>query len=248
MTMKCPRCGYGWTSRIKQPKECPRCKGRMDYQPFDGVGAPSLNEREVRKVMPSNKLPWATVAVIVVVAAVGAWGLYGTTPAEVPPTIGQPATISVPTAMGIAFAGGIPTDSGIENIYIMQHHLFENTDNLTFHDNLQTYGGNTAVIEDTGLAAENVPYENRFDIVVAVKGHVDNMAYVNKENMYVRIVTANSWVIDETSLDNALRRFDFGEDAGVWIRTNHLFDNDGNGYTLAAGENIALTVTYYCFK
>lgn len=245
--MKCPRCGYGWESKVSNPKECPRCKGRLDYAPRMAVGAPSLNEREVSKVTPS-RLPWMPIAVIVLVAAVGVglfWSSASTpaTPAGLPP-----ATISVPTAMGIAFAGGIPTDSGIENIYIMQHGLFENTDNLTMHDNLQIYSGNTAVIEDTGLAAENIPYENYFDIVVAVKGHTDNMAYVNKENMYVRIVTSNAWVIDENSLENSSRLHQFGIEAGVWVRVNHLFDNDGNGYKLAAGENIDITVYYYCYK
>ncbi|GAI37344.1 unnamed protein product, partial [marine sediment metagenome] len=27
---KCPRCGYEWTPRVADPKECPRCKGRLD--------------------------------------------------------------------------------------------------------------------------------------------------------------------------------------------------------------------------
>ena len=244
--MNCPRCRYEWKPKIPHPKECPRCKGRMDYVPRMSVGAPSLNEREVRKVTPSRPI-WQPISIIVLVAVVGAWALWPSastpaTPAELPP-----ATISVPTAMGIAFAGGIPTDSGIENIYIMQHGLFDNTDNLSGHDNLQTYGGNTAVIEDTGLAAENVPYENAFDIVVAVKGHTDNMAYVVKENMYVRIVISNAFSDDENTLDTG-KRYDFEDGTPTYIRTNHIFDNDGNGYTLAAGENIDLTVYYYCYQ
>ena len=28
--IKCWRCGYQWDSRKKQPKECPRCKARLD--------------------------------------------------------------------------------------------------------------------------------------------------------------------------------------------------------------------------
>jgi len=218
----------------------------MDYQPFPTVGAPSLKIKEVRKLI-SNKLPWATVAVIIIVAAVGAWAFYPSATTPVTPA-GAPATISVPTAGGIGFAGPIPTDSGIENIYIMQHGLFENTDNLSGHDNLQVYSGNTAVIEDTGEAAENIPYENYFDIVVAVKGHTDNMAYVNKENMYVKIVISNAFADTENTLSTE-KRYKFDNDATpTWIRVNHLFDNDGNGYKLGAGENIALTVTYYCYK
>ena len=240
--MKC-RCGYKWNPRVPNPKECPRCKGRLDYRPVMGVNR--LEKREVTEVT-SSKLPWATVAVIAITAAVGAWAFWPSATTPVTPA-GAPATISVPIAAGIAFAEGIPTDSGIENIYIMQHGLFENTDNLSEHDNLQVYSGNTAVIEDTGLAAENVPYENYFDIVVAVKGHTDNMAYVNKENMYVRIVISNAFSDDENTLGTE-KRYDFEDGTPTYIRTNHLFDNDGNGYKLGAGENISLTVTYYCYQ
>ncbi len=195
----------------------------------------------------TSKLPWATVAVIIIVAAIGAWALYGVPAGEVPPP-GQPATISVPTAPGIAFAGGIPTTSGIENVYIMQHGLFDNSADLSGHENLQVYQGNTAVIEDTELPAENIPYENYFDIVVAVKGHTDNMAYVNKENMYVRLVISNAFSDDENTLGTG-KRYLFDSDGPTdWLRVNHLFDNGGNGYKLGAGENIDLTVTYYCYK
>lgn len=240
--MKCPRCGYEWKPKISQPKECPRCKGRMDY--LGAVGVHKIKKGGEKEM--TSKLPWATVAVIIIVAAIGAWALYGTPAGEVPPP-GQPATISVPTAGGFGFAGPVPTDSGIENIYIMQHGLFENTENLSGHENLQTYSGNTAVIEDTGLAAENVPYENYFDIVVAVKGHTDNMAYVNKENMYVRIVISNAFSDDENTLGSG-NRYQFAILTDTWIRVNHLFDNDGNGYKLGAGDNIDLTVYYYCYK
>ena len=195
----------------------------------------------------TSKLPWATVAVIIVIAAIGAWALYGTPAGEVTPPVGQPGTISLPTAGGIAFAGGIPTYSGIENVYIMQHGLFENTENLSGHENLQSYQGNTAVIEDTGLPAENVPYENYFDIVVAVRGASENMAYVNTENMYVRLVISNAFSDDENTLTTG-KRYQFAILTDTWIRVNHLFDNDGNGYKLGAGENIDLTVYYYCYK
>lgn len=29
--IECSKCGYGWISRVKQPKSCPRCKTRFDY-------------------------------------------------------------------------------------------------------------------------------------------------------------------------------------------------------------------------
>ena len=28
---RCPRCGYEWESRVGEPKACPRCKTRLDY-------------------------------------------------------------------------------------------------------------------------------------------------------------------------------------------------------------------------
>jgi len=31
MKSKCPYCGYVWTPRVANPKECPRCKRRIDY-------------------------------------------------------------------------------------------------------------------------------------------------------------------------------------------------------------------------
>lgn len=31
MKIKCKYCGYEWTPRVKDPKECPRCKRRLDY-------------------------------------------------------------------------------------------------------------------------------------------------------------------------------------------------------------------------
>jgi len=244
--MKCPRCGYEWKPKIPQPKECPRCKGRMDY--IGAMGVPKIKKGGEKEM--TSKLPWATVAVIIVVAAIGVWALYGTPAGEVTPP-GQPATINVPTAPGIAFAKGIPTYSGIENIYIMQRktNSYVNTTNLSNHENLQVYQGNKAVIEDTGLPAENVPYENLFDIVVAVKGHKENMAYVVKENMYVRLVISGAFSDDVSTL-TTLARYVFDNDVGPtnWIRVNHVFDNSGNGYKLRAGENISLTVYYYCYK
>jgi len=165
------------------------------------------------------------------------------------PPEGAPATISLSGVPAIGFADGIPTYSGIENIYIMQHktNSYDNTENLSGHENLQVYEGNTAVIEGTGLPPENIPHENAFDIVVAVKGHTDNMAYVVKENMYVRLVISGAISDDENTLGTE-KRYVFEDGTPIFIRVNHVFDNDGNGYTLNAGENIDLTVYYYCYK
>jgi predicted Zn-ribbon and HTH transcriptional regulator len=31
MKTKCLKCEYDWETRVENPKECPRCKTRMDY-------------------------------------------------------------------------------------------------------------------------------------------------------------------------------------------------------------------------
>lgn len=28
----CPKCNYQWKPRVENPKECPRCKSRLDYE------------------------------------------------------------------------------------------------------------------------------------------------------------------------------------------------------------------------
>ena len=30
--MKCPKCHYGWETRVNKPKACPRCKTRLDIK------------------------------------------------------------------------------------------------------------------------------------------------------------------------------------------------------------------------
>lgn len=30
---RCPHCGYEWEPRVSKPKECPRCKRRLDRPP-----------------------------------------------------------------------------------------------------------------------------------------------------------------------------------------------------------------------
>ena len=32
LKMICEKCSYQWSSRVKEPKECPRCKIRLDYK------------------------------------------------------------------------------------------------------------------------------------------------------------------------------------------------------------------------
>ncbi len=54
---QCPRCGYQWESKVSRPKECPRCKQRLDFGPRCATGTKpwaSLGEikRAVRGPLP----------------------------------------------------------------------------------------------------------------------------------------------------------------------------------------------------
>jgi hypothetical protein len=186
--MKCPRCEYEWESKVPQPKECPRCKGRLDYWPGP-VGAPKVwKKKEVRKEMTS-KLPWAAAAAIIVVAGLTTLALW-------------PAPAVVPGVATIAMSPGVvlgaaPGHSGIRAIHIMRHvaptPVYSPTDNL----NLLTVvpgGALLGRITATGGTA-NIPHGVRFDIVIDVVGHDDNMAHVVRENLRVWAVTTGAIAI-----------------------------------------------------
>ena len=234
MPMKCPRCEYEWESKVPQPKECPRCKGRLDYRPGP-VGAPKILKKGGEKEMTS-KLPWATAAVIIVVAAIGAWALWGQAPAAPPGT----ASITGIAGAGTVFAGDVPggNASGIENVYIMEPGYTE-TDNLSGD-------ANVLGVITTGGGSVNIAYDTTFHIVVAVKAGSDNMAYVRIDNMNVGLAITGSFSVgDENAGDSTQSQMaawshdNSGYDTGSgWLRINAVWDNNGNGYTLPAGGSI----------
>jgi hypothetical protein len=230
--MKCPRCGYEWEPKIPQPKECPRCKGRLDYR-VGPVGAPriKMEKKEVRKKM-TGKLPWLAVAIILV-AAVGAWAVFGGAPAAPP---AGAATITAIAGQGTVFAAGIPagTASGIENVYIIATGAYVDTENLSGDPDI------LGVITASG-GSVNIPYETAFDIVVAVKAGTDNMAYAVLENMNVSIAVSGSFTITEENATNKslFENSGYGTTNG-WIRVNAIWDNGNAGYTLPAGGSITI--------
>lgn len=129
--MRCPRCGYEWKPRVPNPRECPRCKARLDY-PSKRLRAPApipevkeikeIKRKEVRKGM-SQKLPWVAAAIIIIgVAAVGAWALSRPT---VPPTPSTPAPGVPGTSMdswsaNLWGSGVVPSELWSANIYPSQ--------------------------------------------------------------------------------------------------------------------------------
>ncbi|MEM2866595.1 MAG: hypothetical protein QW098_05605 [Candidatus Hadarchaeales archaeon] len=262
--MRCPRCGYEWKPKVPNPKECPRCKVRLDYQPSTlPQGAPQ-KIKEVREGM-TRKLPWVAAAVVIVVAVgLGSW--LWLQPAAV--TTGWNATVSVsgplsgPIAVGLL--QGSYGDFGIENIFIMVHANKSQWNGKAPEEWGTTYGSDSdnyyAVISENG-ATVNIPYERRFDILVVYKIRGDNVAYMRFENTYEYInITGNF-----SKTENRLAGSDWesscpwhtenvtygavGKDyPSSWMRIYNFIDNGGNGFFLPAGGSININLTIYTWK
>lgn len=183
----------------------------------------------------TSKLPWAAVAIIVV-AAIGAWTLWGQAPAA-PPTPG-PSTITGYLGPGTAFAA-YPDNSGIEAIYIMPTGTVY-TENMADHTD-----NDLGTISSSG-ASVDIPYNTSFDICVAVSGHTDNMGSLTDAYMMVALgattATADWSIPYENSDDNAtIDEHTFHPSDGTWVRFNVVWDNNGTGYKLAAHDNLSIT-------
>jgi len=185
----------------------------------------------------TRKLPWATAAVIIVVAAIGAWALWGQAPAAPPAPPTGAASIGI-GAVNVAYAGGIPETSGIENVYIMDHANFDNTTDLSGHANILEYAGTDAVITGTGVSVD-IPYDTDFDIVVAIKVDIENVANLQEENVMVELAVSGEFTI---ALENSLNanEYDFLTEGGENIYLNVVWDNATNGYQLGPGGTISL--------
>lgn len=113
--MKCSRCGYEWESRIPNPKECPRCKQRLNY-----VGALGIKKGGVVKVARTK---WGAIAVIIVVAvAAGTLGIseYLKGPGPAP----GPTWNTIPV-FGLS---GAHNNSGIIAVYCIKTNTDLNSD------------------------------------------------------------------------------------------------------------------------
>jgi len=268
--MKCPRCEYVWDPKVPNPKECPRCKVRLDYVPGP-VGAPKLKiEREVKKGM-SSKLPWIAATVIIVVAAgLGAWALA--TPATPPSSVGGTATITGVAGGGqfalglIENAGGdYPAGIGIENIYIIDHDKGDNTKNFANQgaDNWIVPSDNDKSIIYCSGDTASIPYENDFDIVVAVRIQAENVAYLTKDNLQNSLAFTydgtewkdNSDVLDTDGMadefvfeNNFPDKYPSSTNPTGYLRMNHRCDNNGHGFVLKAGASITIQDNFYAWK
>lgn len=250
--MKCPRCDYGWESKVPHPKECPRCKARLDYKL---MGALPLIEKKGGEKLMTSKLPWTTAAVLIVAAvAVGAWAVFGVSPVptDVSPSdewSTQAATISIGDINWLVSAGSTPSESGIENVFFMVHVAsadgdndgYDNMENLAEHENIQTIPGeNSAVLESSGDEVK-VPYDNYFDIVVTFKVHKTQVYDVREtDNFTIHIVASGAVVIDENTNSTNMFCIENSSPDTDWGRWNAVFNNDGAGFTLVAGSNFTI--------
>lgn len=187
-----------------------------------------------------ERLPWAAAALgVVVLAGVLGWSMA--TPVATP-TSGWKIIEIRSTDLPTVLAAGIPQTSGIENIHYMKTGSgYDKSENLT------TYVGNSTywMATYTGSGWDgSVAYEVAFDVVVVVKGHSDNMAYATKENLKAELGLSGDIVYSDNSTDLMEYVFEnenYGSNAG-WLRVNAVFDNNGNGWTLRAGDSAPFTV------
>jgi len=167
--MKCPKCGYEWDSKVPNPKECPRCKIRLDYVPGP-VGAPKVwKKKEVEKMM-TRKLPLVAAAIIIV-AAVGAWAILGGTPAAPP---------AGPAWSYVFGENTSAANSGIVAIYLAK----SSTDNST---DPATWASDNYYAKITAQGSMNVPYDTNFYIVVEARGVKPYIANTARENIKVEL-------------------------------------------------------------
>lgn len=177
----------------------------------------------MKKLISKKLAPVGLIAIVVIVTAmiVGALVSHQISP------VSASARIRI-IPHGIVLAGDIPTTSGIENIYIIEHGKYTKTDNLSGHENL------LGTIE-ASAGSVDIPYENSFDIVIAVKCHIDNMAYLTQDNMNVELAASNAFTI---TAENSADKNTFDDGSPTYLRINVVWDNTGAGYELLADTQL----------
>jgi len=214
----------------------------------------------------SSKLPWVAATVIIVVAAgLGAWAL------STPSTTVNPSTGGAGTATGISggqFAIGLlentyadnNSGNGIENIYIIDHERGDNTKNFRNQGEnwIVPNDNDKSIIYCSGDTAE-IPYENTFDIVVAVRIQAENIAYLTKDNMQNVMSfwygglewkeNSDDGTNDETVFGNNFAdKTPAATNLSGYVMMNHRCDNAGAGYVLKAGGSITIYDNFYAWK
>jgi hypothetical protein len=205
------------------------------------VGAPKMKfeKREVSKAMTS-KLPWVAAAIIIVVAAAGAWLILGGAPAVPSGRVEEWRAIRSGTpSQALGYYAG--QKSGINAIHFMKHGSgYQLTDNLATYT--QSNDNRIGSILASGATIDTFPFDVAFDIVVDVKGHKDNMGQVNKSYLAVSLGLWSDTGLIYLPTDNSLdsTEYVYSSPANeIWV--NALWDNTGHtGYILTADDNLHL--------
>jgi len=133
---------------------------------------------------------------------------------------------------GIFNAAGIPTTSGIENIYIVKT-------GQNYAANFSGLGTDNVLATITASGGSvNIPYNTSFAIVVAVKGSSENMAYVQVENLKVELAASGAFTITQENSANENEHI-FASGSG-YIRVNVVWDNSTNYYKEAPSGSLSL--------
>ena len=209
--MKCPRCGYEWESKVPSPKECPRCKVRLDYVPGP-VGAPKIGKKGGVKEM-TTKL-WATAAVIIIAAAIGAWAIWGQ--AAAPP-------ITPPAPGWSPIVGYVPGQGGIIAVYCVK-----TTTNLA--TNPSTWGPENYYVKIIGAGTMNVPVLTNFYVVVEARGQKPYIVGANADNIKVelnRFGDVPTVAENKTGTSGTLMFSWSAAEGAENIRVSAVFDNNG---------------------
>lgn len=182
----------------------------------------------------TRRIPWIAAAIIIV-AAIGAWTVFGGAPAA-------PAPEGEWHKVNPGQAYGFPTHSplsGITAIHFMKHgSWYDNTDNLA--NIAQNNDNRIGSITSSGSTIATFPFDTTFDIAVDVQGHNDNMGQITKNYLTVELafyLDTGYFMPNENSLD--INEHVFGSSADT-INVNAIWDNNGHGYTLSADDNMYL--------
>ncbi|MEM2192158.1 MAG: hypothetical protein QXG38_00915 [Candidatus Hadarchaeales archaeon] len=242
--MRCPRCGYEWSAKVPNPKECPRCKSRLDYSPGP-PRAPKfrIEKKEVEKGM-SGRLPWVAATIVIVIAAgLGAWALTQPTLAPATFSVGELSVFSNGTLVGRGWTQGQSGWQGIENIFLIKYDKGDNT--RAFDDQSENWLSSNSVINENGQSI-NVPYEQYFDIVVDVTLYApDNLAYASKENLYVYMKWSGYTTGSDNSFNEPSSAKEFVYDGGGggtsgYVKVNVRFNNGGAHWKIPAASQLSL--------
>ncbi|MFN4133322.1 MAG: hypothetical protein ACK4GQ_03015 [Candidatus Hadarchaeales archaeon] len=160
----------------------------------------------------------------------------------VPPEISRKAKITAPYVLPPSegkrgfFAVPKYHESGIENIYIVKFPRFDpQRDMMSQLENVD------AIIHTVGQTVD-VSDNALFAIVVAVRAKApDDIAYVAKENMWLWLRATGAFTIPN-SLAPDWKEYVFESSgygtANGYMRVNVVWDNDGEGYILYAGQHL----------